>query len=486
MPVFRPVFFALCALSLAGCAVGPHLTPPAVAVPPHYRAQALAGSSQALHWQQQEQQDWWNLLHCTMLDQYIAEARRVNPDLAAAKSRLEQAQDLIGVAQGGLFPQVNAGAGVSRQRALRTGANGGTAYRIPGNPYSLLLGTVDISYSPDLFGREADQIHAAKARAAIAEANWEQTQVFLAAAVAQAVIQGAEATAQWQAAQHIAAADAHLSTLLEQEYRLGAANLQTVAQQRAITAAAQSRIAPLEAQRAAARHALATLLGRNPDAHLPLPSLGDLQLPNPLPTTLPSALLQQRPDIRAAQAAMDAAAAEAKLAAADRYPQINLTATLGKAAQSGALFFNPFSTLWGLGASLAAPIYHGGALAAQEKAAVQAYQADSAAYRGTVLTAFRQVADTLDALQATDTAYVQQQTAQAAAAQSLQLAQGRYRDGETDYQTVLSAEIAYQQDTVAAIQGRSQRYLESVALFLALGDGWTPVAHPHPTPSGAS
>ncbi|MEY2342941.1 efflux transporter outer membrane subunit [Acidithiobacillus sp. IBUN Pt1247-S3] len=486
MPVFRPVFFALCAFSLAGCAVGPHLPTPPVSTPTRYTAQSIAHGAQAVRWTRQEQKDWWNLLHSPLLDHYIAEARKANPDLQAAQASLAREQALVGVAEGGLMPQVDAGAGVSRERALRTGANGGSAYRIPGNPYSLLLGTLSISYAPDLFGRQADQIHAAKARAAIAEAQWEQAQVFLAAAVSQVVISGAEANAQWQAARQIAGADTRLLQLLEQEYHLGATNLQTVEQQKAIAAAAKARIAPLAAQRSAAQHALAALLGRNPDSALPLPRLRDLQLPNPLPTTLPSALLEQRPDIVAARAALDAAAAEAKLAAADRYPQISLSASIGKAAQSGALFFNPMSTLWSLGASLAAPIYHGGALAAQEKAAVDQYQVRSAQYRGTVLTAFRQVADALRTLQATDSAYTQQVTAQTAAKAALQLAQARYRDGDTAYQTVLNAEIAYQQDTVAAIQGRSQRYLDSVGLFLALGDGWTPAATPaQPAHSGA-
>lgn len=475
MSLTRPLLVALCSLSLAGCAVGPRLNSPQLPVPTRYTQKNLHMShTQQLHWTQQAQAEWWDLLHSHRLDQYLTEARQANPDLQVAQAALAREQALVGVAEGGLLPQVNAGASVGRERALRTGANGGTTYRIPGNLYSLLLGSLNISYAPDLFGGEADQIHAAKAQAAVARAQWEQAQVFLAASVARAVINGATANAQWQAAKKIASADEHLLHLLTQEYHLGTTSLQTVAQQKAITAAALSRIPPLAAQRSAARHALAALLGKSPDTSLPLPTLRQLQLPDPLPTAIPSALLQQRPDILAAHAALDAAAAEAKLAAADRYPQISITASLGKAAQSGALFLNPVSTLWSLGASLAAPIYHGGALAAQEKAAVDQYRVRSAQYRSTVLNAFKQVADSLRALAADDAAYTQDKVAQAAAAQSLALAQARYRDGVSDYQTVLTAEIEYQKDTVAAIQGRSQRYLDSVALFLALGDGWSP------------
>jgi len=476
---YRRWIIPLCCLTLGGCAVGPDLHQPKVTVPEHYTASSLINKEQTVKWSATELENWWNLLHSSLLDHYIAQARRNNPDIHAAQARLLRAQDLIAVARGDLFPQVNANAGISRERALRTGANGGTSYRIPGNPYSLLLGTVSISYSPDLFGLQADQIHAAKARATVALANWEQTQVFLAAAVSQSVIAGAEASAQYQAAQKIATADVRMLKLLQQEYRLGATNLQTVEQQKAITAAAKARIAPLKSQIATARHALAALLGKNPDTTLPLPTLQEMRLPDPLPTTVPSALLEQRPDILAAHAAMKAAAAEAKVADADRYPQINLSADLGKAAQSGALFFNPISTLWSLGTSLAAPIYRGGALAAQEKAAIETYKVRSAEYQETVLNAFRQVADALRALQASDAAYVQQKAAAEAAQKALRLAQLRYRDGETNYLTVLNAEIAYQKDIVAAIQGRAQRYLDSVALFLALGDGWTAHSSPH-------
>ncbi|WP_081576676.1 efflux transporter outer membrane subunit [Acidithiobacillus thiooxidans] len=463
-------------IGLAGCAVGPHWSVPKMRTPPSYNARpaALPADEQKVQWTQQQARSWWLLFHSKPLNNYIQQAMQANPDLQAAHAALARQQALMVAAQGGLAPQVSANAGISRARALRTGADGGQSYRIPGNLYSLFLGTIDVSYNPDVFGRQKDLVHAARAQAAVTKANLHQSEVFLAADVSRAVISGAAARAQLHAARQIATADAHLLKLLQQEYKLGDQNLQNVEQQAAMTAAARARIAPLAADLAAARHALAALLGQTPNVALSIPALQSLHLPARSPTTIPSALAENRPDIQAATAEIKVAAAQADVATANLYPQFNISAEIGKAAMTGGLFFNPVSTLWSLGAGLAAPIYNGGSLHAERRAALDQYQVASDQYRSTVLNAFKQVADALRTLQGADTAYIQQKQAQQASARALHLAEARYRDGATDYATVLNAEIAYQQDSVAAIQGRSQRYLDSVALFVALGDGWQP------------
>ncbi|MBE7563672.1 MULTISPECIES: efflux transporter outer membrane subunit [Acidithiobacillus] len=477
-------------MGLSGCAVGPHLSAPNVAAPKSYNAHSLflSSSRQHIQWTRQQAKSWWSLFHSTTLTAYIQKAMKANPNLQAAHAALARQQALVLAAQGGLYPQIGANAGISRQRALRTGSNGGQSYRIPGNLYSLFLGTLDISYNPDVFGRQNDLIHAAKARKTVSLAELDQTEVFLAADVSRAVIQGAALQAQLHAAQKITTADEHLLKLLQQEYRIGDQNLQNVEQQAAQTAAARARIAPLQAAFAASRHALADLLGESPNVPLTMPKLHNLQLPAHLPATIPSALAENRPDIQAATAELKVAAAQADVATANLYPQFNITADIGKAAMTGGLFFNPFSTIWSLGAGLAAPIYNGGALHAQRRAAIDQYHVVSDQYRSTVLNAFREVADALRALQGADAAYTQQKRAQISSGKALQLAEARYRDGVTGYTDVLDAEIAYQQDTVKAIQGRSQRYLDSVALFVALGDGWQPTsgAVPHPEKTSPS
>ncbi len=416
---------------------------------------------------------WWALFRTPLLNQYIRAALRANPDLAAARATQARADALVDTAAAGFLPQATAEATTRRARALRAGANGGSAYRIPGDLYSLLLGAVRIRYSPDLFGRASDKLRSAKAERTVSAARLRMTEVFLEASVARAVIQAAGTREQLKAARGIAADDRGLLHLLRAEYRLGATNLENVHQQEALTARARAAVPPLRARLDESRHALADLLGEYPDRPLRLPKLAAMRLPSRLPTAIPSVMLEQRPDIIAARAATRAAAAEADLAAANRFPQLQITAAFGKAAQSGALFFNPLSTLWSLGAGVLAPIYDGGALAAKEKAATAQYRIASDRCRATVLEAFEQVADALRALQSDKQTYEQSRIAERAAMQALQLARGRWRDGLIAYSSVLDAEIAAQRDTQAAIEAQSRRYLDAVALFLALGEGWS-------------
>ncbi|MHB1202747.1 MAG: efflux transporter outer membrane subunit [Acidithiobacillus sp.] len=479
----------LAALGLAGCAVGPKLPAPTAPLPARYNQHAVNGAQQTQHlqWTEGQAQSWWHLFHSPLLNHLIATATAHNPDLAAAQSSLAQAQALEGVANAGFLPRLGANLGAGRQRALRTGTNGGFGTRVPGNPYTLLLGSVDISYNPDVFGRQGYILKDARAQSAVARAELHQGQVFLGGAVTQAVITAASAHAQVRLAQAMAQDDAQLLTLIQNEYRLGAQNLQTVDEQQAVAEAAAARIPPLQAAESAARHQLAALLGTVPAAPLSLPSLQELHLPTVIPTLVPSALVENRPDIQAAHAKTEAAAAEVGVATANLYPNIDITASLGKAAMTAGMFFNPASTLWAIGSSLAAPIYEGGALHAKKRAAMDHWRVTTDQYRATVLNAFREVADALRAVQSADIAYTHSKAAAQAAASAYQLALARYRDGAVDYATLLNAELEAQKDEIAAVQARAQRYLDSAALFVAMGDGWwQDPATPHPSGPTAS
>lgn len=458
---------------LSGCAVGPRLAAPEVRAPNVYirNTETVGPRLEPLRATSSVAVQWWTLFRTPLLNHYIRAAMRVNPDLATARAALTAEDDLVHAAAAGFLPHVAATAVASRARALTAGANSGRAYRIPGDLYSLLLGSVVVSYQPDVFGSVADQLHSAEARREVTAAQLRMTEVFLQASVARAVIQAAGAREQWKAAQRIATDDQRLLELLRQEYRLGASNLQEVRQQKALTASAKAAIPPLRTAMATYRNALSDLVGEFPDETLLLPRLNTMQLPATLPTVLPSTLLEQRPDIVAARAETEAARADARLAAANRFPQVQISADLGKAAQSGAMFFNPLSTLWSLGTGILAPLYDGGALANEEKAATAEYRASSGRYRATVLKAFEQVADALRALRDGEQTLRQSQIASTAAAQALTLARARYRDGDIAYSAVLDAQIAAQRDIQAAIAARTQHYLDTVALFLALGEG---------------
>ena len=473
---------ALIGAALTGCAVGPHLPPPTIPQPARYTQKALPqkiGGQQRLRWSDQAYARWWTTFASPGLDRIVDQVLQHNPDLAADRASLARAKALVAAAQGGLMPSIGANLGADRSKALRTGADGGSQYKVPGNLYSLILGTVSVQYNPDVFGGQEDLVHAAKARAEVQSAQLRQAQIFVIAATMNAAIDGAQAQAQLQAAQHIARADERLLTLLRAEYKLGYQNLQNVEQQQAITDAAQARLAPLEASVSAARHALDALRGSMPNRPVNLPALKRLHLPQNIPVVVPSALLKTRPDIEAARAEVRVASANADVATANLYPQLDITGSIGKAAQTGMLFFNPVSTLWSLGAALVAPIYEGGALTAERQAAMDAYHEAANRYRATVFDAFRQTADALRALQSAHTAYKHSKASAKAAAKALKLAVAKYRDGVVDYNALLNAEIAYQEDTVAAIKARSTLYLDNVALFVAMGEGPDLQVKPH-------
>jgi NodT family efflux transporter outer membrane factor (OMF) lipoprotein len=211
------------------------------------------------------------------------------------------------------------------------------------------------------------------------------------------------------------------------------------------------------------------LLGRTPDQAPAALALSQLRLPAEVPVSVPSDLLHQRPDVLAAEAAVHAAAAQVGVATANLYPRISLSASFGSATFTGAALLTPAATVWGVGASLTQPIFHGRALLAQRKAAVANYEASVALYQQTVLNAFQNVADTLTALNQDAMALQAAQSAAAAAHQSFSDTDGRYRLGALSYPTSLASEQRWQNATLTEIQDTASRLIDTAALFQARG-----------------
>jgi NodT family efflux transporter outer membrane factor (OMF) lipoprotein len=229
----------------------------------------------------------------------------------------------------------------------------------------------------------------------------------------------------------------------------------------------------LEQQRDAYRDALARLSGQTPDEfRMPALTLADFTLPGQLPVSVPSALVQQRPDVLAAQESLHAASAEIGVAEAARLPQVSLSAQYAQQTTAlDELFARP-GGVWSAGLGLAAPLFHGGTLAAQEDAAKQRYAQALAAYRGTVITAFVDVADALQALQHDADSYTAHNRALEAARASQDLAAAEYRAGKYTELQVLTAEQQYQSAALTQVQADAQRFTDTAALFRALGGGW--------------
>jgi NodT family efflux transporter outer membrane factor (OMF) lipoprotein len=238
-------------------------------------------------------------------------------------------------------------------------------------------------------------------------------------------------------------------------------------------ATAQASLPPLQKQLEQQHHVLLALIGRFPsESHGEHITLASLRLPTNLPLSLPSQLVQQRPDVRAAEAQLHQASAQIGVAIANRLPQFNLTGAYGTASLTTAAMFSPATLVWSAAASGTMPLFHGFTLLHQQHAAEAAYKSSAAQYRSTVLGAFQNVADALRALQLDAATLKADRNALRAASETLTLAQGQYRLGAITYVTLLNAQRLYQQSLLAVVQAQAARYADSAALFQALGGGW--------------
>jgi len=287
------------------------------------------------------------------------------------------------------------------------------------------------------------------------------------------VVREASVREQIRATQEILALQLRQLDTVERQFELGAVSLADVLAQRSQLAQTQAAIPPLAKELTQTRHQLAILTGSLPsEATLPEFTLSSFSLPRELPVSLPSDLVKQRPDIRAAEALLHAASAKVGVATADLYPRITLSAAYGSEANTiGDLFTGP-AALWSFGGQLLQPVFHGGALIARRRAAIAAYDQASAQYRETVLKAFGNVADTLKALESDAQALEAQALSADAAGQSLEMSDKQFKAGAVSYLTLLNAQRQYQQTRVALTQAQAQRYADTAALFQALGGGW--------------
>ncbi|MGH8152955.1 MAG: efflux transporter outer membrane subunit, partial [Rhodanobacteraceae bacterium] len=421
------------ALVLAGCAAGPNFKPP---VPPNvagYTAQPLAATAAApgvaaggaQHFESGADipADWWTLFHSPVLNALIAKALAHNHDLKAAQAALKVAQEDVLAQRGTFFPSVSAGFDASRQKASTALAPVPNFPEVPQEyQYNLFTPQLTISYAPDLFGlnrrtRESLQAQAQAARFQMIAAWTTLTSNVVVTAVEEASLRG-----QVGATRKLIGLERHSLAILKLRLQHGDASRLDVAAQETQLAQTQTGLPALVKQLAQTQHALAVLVGAFPDqAPAKTFVLADLQLPADLPVSLPSKLVAQRPDVRQARANLHAASAAIGIAAAERLPNIELTANAGSTALAISKVFTSGTGFWGIAASLTAPIFEGGELLHQERAAKAAYVEAAEQYRGTVLGAFQNVADTLVALEQDAKALKAAVTAERAAKTTLDL-----------------------------------------------------------------
>jgi len=467
-------------LSLAGCAVGPDFKTPEAPAGAGYTVDALpagtasapttGGAAQRFVAGMDIPAQWWTLFHSPELDALVNEAMTRNPDMDAARAALKAAHEAVRVQQGDYFPQVSASYSPTRQQIaapLASPAASGT------DLYNLHTAQVSVSYTLDLFGANRRQVESLVAQADAQRFALEATYLTLSSNVVAAAIQEASLRGQLAATQEIVSLQQRSLDLLHRQYDLGQVAQADVAAQEASLAQAQAAIPPLEKQLAQQRDALARLLGRMPNERIDATfDLNRLQLPEALPVSLPSQLVEQRPDVRAAQAQWHAAGAAVGVAVAARLPSVTLSANYGASAEIARELFSPGTGFWSLAANLTQPIFAGGALLHKQRGAEAAYEQAGAQYRAAVLTAFQNVADTLHALRTDADALRASLNAEQAAKRSLTIAQKQLELGDISYLTLLNAQQTYQQTRVALVQAQANRYADTVALFQAVGGGW--------------
>ena len=471
----------IAALSLldGGCAVGPDFKRPAAPAAAGYGDAALTttgvkdlpgGETQLLVPGLDIPGQWWTLFHCQPLDDLIDRALKANPDVQSAQAALRVAREQVLAQRGAYLPSVDAALAASRQKSseqLAPTPSSGAVY------FSLYTAQLSISYVPDVFGLNRRTVESLTAHAEEARFTLAATRLTLTSNLALAAVQEASLRAQIAATRQLVRINGDTLQVLRNQYAAGYAGRLDVAAQESQLAQVEASLPPLLKQLAQQRHVLTALSGALPDAEISQSfEFSQMQLPEELPLTLPSKLVEQRPDVRQAEENLHAASAQIGVAVANRLPNLTLTANAGSSAVGPSQIFAAGTEFWGLGAGLTQPIFHGGTLLHQERAARAAYEQAAQSYRSTVLSAFQNVADTLTALTQDAATLKAASTAERSAALTLELTRKQQENGYASYLALLNAEQAYQQSLLVFIQARANRYADTAALFQALGGGW--------------
>ena len=457
---------------LAGCAVGPDFKrpePPALESYTPEPAPAAAGEQRFAQGADIPAQ-WWTLFHSAPLNALVEQSLKANPGLQAAEAALRVAQETYLAQRAALFPSVEASFSPTRQKvpdALTSPLNSGASV------FSLHTAQLTVSYAPDVFGGVRRQVESAEALAESQRFQLQAAQLALTANVVLAAIQEAALRAQVEATEAVVKIEAEQVELMQRQLELGAIAESALIAQRTALAQAQATLAPLRRQLAQQRNLLAALAGRFPSEDIGQGfELSALALPTELPLTLPSKLVEQRPDVRAAEAQLHAASAQIGAATASMLPQFTINGNVGSVATALGALFSSGSGFWALAANVTQPIFQGGALVHRKRAAEAAYDEAAAQYRSTVIGAFQNVADTLRALQYDAEALNAAADARSLAKDSLGIARRQLELGDISYLALLGAEQAYQQAVLAHVQAQASRYADTAALFQALGGGW--------------
>jgi NodT family efflux transporter outer membrane factor (OMF) lipoprotein len=467
----RRAAVCLLPLGLIGCAVGPNYTQPSVAVPAAYKEQPSPPGEEewkpAAPSDERSRGNWWQIFQDPRLDALEEQVGVSNQNIAQAYAQFQGSRAPAKVARADLFPTLSVAPSVTR---ARTSPNRGLNPSPAGTQTTYQLAGA-ASYEVDVWGRIRRNVESAVENAQASDADLEAVRLSMQADLAldYFLLEGVDSQIQLLTAS-VGAYEKTLQ-LTVNRHDQGLVSGVDVAQAETQLETTRAQLTELQLTRAELEHAIAILVGKPPAEMTIVPSAIPTS-PPPVPAGVPSALLERRPDIAAAERSVAAANAQIGVAQAGFFPSLVLAATGGWARGSLSNLISAPNLFWSLGAALAQTIFEGGKRIAAKQQAVASYEAAVASYRETVLTSFQDVEDNLAALRVLTEEFEQQEKAVSAAERSLTLSRDRYQAGVAPYLEVLTAQFAELSNARTAVDLQTRRMTATVNLIRALGGGW--------------
>lgn len=475
----RAGVLAAAALLLASCAVGPDFLHPAAPHEAGYTKEPLAPQTSSTDTRQGQPQrfavgrdisaEWWTLFRSPALNALVQQSLSNNPSLQAAMANLRAARQAVYAQEGKFFPLVTTNFNPTNQR---TAAPITPVLNSGANPFTLYTAQVGVSYTFDVWGLNRRTAESLKAQADNQRFQVEAAYLTVSASVVIAAITEASLRGQIEATNELIAANTKMLDVLRRQLDSGYANRTDVATQEAALAQARATLPPLRKALAQQRDLLAALAGTFPNEGLQTFRLADLHLPTDLPVSLPSQLIEQRPDIRAAQEQLHAASAEIGVSIANLLPNFTISGNIGYINTALAGLLAPENLFWLAAANATQTVLDGGSLFHQMQESKDLYNAAAWGYRGTIIGAVQNVSDALRALQNDADALKAARDFERAAKISYDLARQQMQSGNANVLLLLTAQTTYLQAVIQVVQARSARLADTAALFAALGGGW--------------
>jgi NodT family efflux transporter outer membrane factor (OMF) lipoprotein len=465
---------------LTSCAVGPDFLHPAAPEITGYTKEPLApstsstdaptGRSQHFVQGRDLRQEWWRLFKSRALNALIEQSLNNNPNLQSAIATLRAAQQAVYAQEGKYFPLVEANFNPTYQQ---TSAALSPIPASGANVFALHTAQLQVAYTLDIWGLNRRTVESLQAQADNQRFQVEAAYLTLTSNVAVAAITEASLRGQIEATNELISINTKMLDILRRQLNAGYANRSDVAAQEAALAQVKATLPPLRKALQQNRDLLAALAGAYPsEVPREMFKLADLQLPIDLPLSLPSQLIEQRPDIRAAQEQLHAASAQIGVATANILPSFTISGNVGYMSTALAGLLAPQNLFWQLAGNATQTLFDGGALLHQLQEAKDTYNAAAWTYRGTVVGAVQNVTDSLRALQNDADALRAARDFERAAKISFDLARQQMQTGNANVLLLLNAQQTYLQAVIQVVQARAARLSDTAALYQALGGGW--------------